>query len=230
MRPQNFETIGSRHLAHIPGEAPHDGESGGLLATAFAAMGVAMPFKADARIFGADEPADYVYMVVRGAVRVCELLEDGRRQINAFYLPGDLFGLEAGKCHQLNAEAVVSSRVRLVRRSVLEAAAACDCALAQALWTATAGSLRQAHHHIMLLGRKSATERVASFLLQMSMRTATDMIELPMSRQDIADYLGLTIETVSRALTRLRQNSAILIPSNRRIVLSNRAGLQRLDS
>jgi CRP/FNR family nitrogen fixation transcriptional regulator len=164
-------------------------------------------------------------------VRTYKVLQDGRRQIGAFLLPGDVFGLEAGGEHGFSAEAIVSSTVRIAKRSVIVSMAARDSEIAADLWARTAGGLRAAQEHMLLLGRKNAEERVATFLLDMARRESTDeLVELPMSRQDIADYLGLTIETVSRTLTQLESKAAIELSSSRRNVLRSRASLQRLNA
>jgi CRP/FNR family nitrogen fixation transcriptional regulator len=193
-------------------------------------MGSQMKFAANSEIFGEGEPAEYVYKVVAGAVRTCKILSDGRRQIGGFYLPGDIFGLEVGTEHQFAAEAINGVTVLVVRRSAIVALAERDCEAARELWSFTGRELKRVQEHMLLLV-KSAQQRVASFLLEMSRRlAATDAIELPMSRQDIADYLGLTIETVSRTMTQLVSEQAIGLPSSRRIVLRNTAALRRLDA
>jgi CRP-like cAMP-binding protein len=193
-------------------------------------MGAAVPFARNAEIYGDNEPAEYVYKVLTGSVRTYKVLSDGRRQIGAFYLSGDIFGLEVGDEHSLSAEAIVDCKVLVIKRSVLVALAARDSEVARQLWTMTAGELQRAQDHIMLLV-KTAQERVAGFLLEMASRgRAGNEVDLPMSRQDIADYLGLTIETVSRTLTQLENNAAIEVPTSRRIVLRNRGALNRLNS
>ncbi len=193
-------------------------------------MGTQMMFGANEEIYGEDEPAEFVYKLVSGAVRTYKILSDGRRQIGAFYLPGDVFGLEVGKVHQFAAEAIGKAVVRVVRRSAIVSLAERDCDVARELWTFTARELHRVQEHMMLLV-KSAQQRVASFLLEMSERLATsDSMQLPMSRQDIADYLGLTIETVSRTMSQLVSESAIDLPSSRRIVLRNRGALRHLNA
>ncbi len=193
-------------------------------------MGSHMRFGANAEIFGEGEPAEYVYKVVTGAVRTYKILNDGRRQIGGFYLPGDIFGLEIGKEHQFSAEAINGVAVLVVRRSAIVSLAERDCEAARELWSFTGRELTRVQEHMLLLV-KSAQQRVASFLLEMSKRlAATDAIELPMSRQDIADYLGLTIETVSRTMTQLVSEQAIGLPSSRRIVLRNAGALRRLNA
>ena len=183
----------------------------------------------NAEIYGEGEPADYLYKVISGTVRTYKVLSDGRRQIGAFYLPGDMFGLEMGDEHTFSAEAITDSKVLVIKRSAVVGLAARDNEVARQLWTLTGRELQRVQDHILLLV-KTAQERVVSFLLEMAARMpAGNAVELPMSRQDIADYLGLTIETVSRTLTSLENAAAIELPSSRRIVLRNRNALGRLN-
>ncbi len=211
------------HPAHLP--AAMHGSFGGM-----DLIGTQMTFGPNEEIFGENEPATYVYKVTKGAVRTAKILSDGRRQIGAFYLPGDIFGLEMGDEHQFSAEAINHATVTMIRRSAVLSLAARDCEAARELWTVTSRELRRVQDHMMLLV-KSAQQRVACFLLEMSERlAATEAIELPMSRQDIADYLGLTIETVSRTMSQLVSDRAIGLPSSRRIVLRNRVALRELNS
>jgi CRP/FNR family transcriptional regulator, nitrogen fixation regulation protein len=196
----------------------------GVIATEFS-------YSKDEEIYGEGEPAEYVYQVIRGAVRTCKLLNDGRRQIGTFHLPGDVFGLEPGSAHRLTAEAIADTTVRLVKRRSLEAAAGSNVRVAHNLWTMTAGELRHAEEHMLLLGRKNAMERVASFLLEMDRRLArAGMMALPMCRRDIGDYLGLTLETVSRALSQLHNEGVLGFSGARQIVLRNRQRLHTMDA
>jgi len=188
-----------------------------------------MPFASNAEIYGENEPAEYVCKILTGTVRTCKVLYDGRRQIVAFYLAGDVFGLESGDEHTFSAEAITDCKVLGIERSALVSLAGRRTDVARQLWAMTATELQRAQDHSMLL-IKSAQERVAGFLLEMAKRSAvTAEVELPMSRRDIADYLGLTIETVSRTLTQLEKGGAIAVPSSRRVVLRNRAALTRLN-
>jgi CRP/FNR family nitrogen fixation transcriptional regulator len=194
-------------------------------------IGAMMPFGRNTEIYAEDEPAEYIYKVVSGAVRTYKLLNDGRRQIGAFHLPGDVFGLEAGNENHFSAEAIVDSTILVVKRNAVTALAMRDSEVARELWTLTAKHLERAQDHMLLLGRKNAQERLAAFLLEMSKRLAGEnTVDLPMSRQDIADYLGLTIETVSRTLTQLESDAAIDLPTSRRIHLRNRAALNQLNA
>ena len=183
--------------------------------------GMQMDFSANEEIFGEEEEADFVYRVVSGAVRTTRLLSDGRRQIVGFYLPGEVFGLECGGAHRFSAEAIVESKIVLVRRSALQRVAARDSAVAHELWQVTAHDLEALQDHMLLLGRKNAAERVASFLRRVAKQTGSSVIELPMSRSDIADHLGLTLETVSRTLSQFARSGAIRLTSARRVELKS---------
>jgi CRP/FNR family transcriptional regulator, nitrogen fixation regulation protein len=199
------------------------------LAQSMQMMGAVMSFSRNSEIFGENEPADYVYKVVSGSVRTYKILSDGRRQVGGFYLPGDIFGLEFADEHTFSAEAISDAKVVVVKRSALTALAGRDASIGRDLFALTGRELRRVQDRVLLLV-KSAQERVAGFLLEMAERAAAgNIVELPMSRQDIADYLGLTIETVSRTLTGLETAAAIEVPTSRRIVLRNRSALDRLN-
>ena len=199
------------------------------LAESIHLMGVTMSYPRNVEIFGEDEPADYVYKVVSGSVRTYKILSDGRRQVCGFYLPDDCFGLQSSEEHSFSAEALTDTKILVVKRSALTALADRDAAVGRELFALTARELRRMQDQVLLLV-KSAQERVASFLVEMSERAAAgNAIELPMSRQDIADYLGLTIETVSRTLTSLEGCAAIQLPTSRCIVLRDRSALNRMN-
>lgn len=188
--------------------------------------GSLMTFGRDEEIFGQGEPAIQVYKVRTGAVRCFKMLSDGRRQIADFYLPGDVFGVEAGTEHRVTAEALTESTVTVARRSALTDGASDEIGRAQALWRLAIGDLQRSQDHALTLGRRCATERVASFLVDIADRLGdADAIVLPMTRQDMADYLGLTIETVSRTLTQLQATGLIRVGSCRCIQLLDRDAL-----
>jgi CRP/FNR family nitrogen fixation transcriptional regulator len=182
-------------------------------------------------IYGETEPADYIYQVVEGAVRSYKLLSDGRRQIGAFHLVGDIFGLANGPVHRFTTEAIVDTTVRLMKRCSLEHVAESDAHVALDLLSMTTSNLQHAEDHMLLLGRKTSLERVAAFLLEMDRRlSAANVMALPMCRRDIADYLGLTLETVSRALSHLHGMGVLdfLGQTQRQIVLRDRHRLADL--
>ena len=193
-------------------------------------MGIPMRFTRNNEIYGEDEPSEYLYQVISGAVRTYRMLDDGRRQISAFYLPGDIFGVEAGDVHLSSAEAVGEAEILVAKRSAVMARAEHEKSLGRQLWMLTARELQRVQEHSLAL-IKSAEERVAGFLLEMAGRSsASAAVELPMSRQDIADYLGLTIETVSRTITQFVQSGTIALETSRRIQLRNRPALNRLNA
>src|SRR6266568_1405970 len=213
-------TTAPRHVPVIPGGNPAD---------AIELMGACMSFARNSEIYGENEPADYLYKIVSGTVRTYKVLVDGRRQIGAFYLPGDIFGLETGDEHTFSAEAISDCKIVVIKRSAVFALAARDNDVARQMWALTARELHRVQEHSLVL-IKSAEERVAGFLLEMADRVPSGgAVELPMSRQDIADYLGLTIETVSRTLKHLENAAAIEVPKRRRILLRNRSALRRLN-
>ena len=193
-------------------------------------MGACMSFVANSEIYGENEPADYLYKIVSGTVRTYKVLVDGRRQIGAFYLPGDIFGLETADEHTFSAEAITDCKITVIKRSAVMALAARDNEVARQMWALTARELHRLQEHSLVL-IKSAEERVAGFLLEMADRVPSGgAVELPMSRQDIADYLGLTIETVSRTLKILEDAATIEVAKRRRILLRNRSALRRLNA
>lgn len=195
-------------------------------------LGVTRSFDKDGEIFAEGDATGCFYKVVSGAVRTSKLLSDGRRQIDAFHLPGDIFGIESGDEHRFGAEAVCDTTVVAYRRCSLDTLAAGDAGFARQVVSAIMRALQRAQAHMLLLGRKSAVEKIATFLLDLSERLAVaGSVDLPMSRADIADHLGLTIETVSRSLTQLERQGVIELPAHRRsILLRDTAALRRLDA
>lgn len=190
-------------------------------------LGVAMRFRRDAEIYAQDDPVEFLYRVTSGVVRTTRLAADGRRQVGDFYYPGDLFGLEPGPDHQFAAEALVDCEVQVLRQAAVRAFAG-DAALDRAVLNATRRQLERMQAHLLLLGRKGAREKVGGFLMAMADRQAAAAADLPMTRQDIADYLGLTIETVSRMLTQLQSEAIVEFPSQRRFRIKRPDALAEL--
>ena len=175
------------------------------------------------------DPADYIFMVVDGVVRSCRTLQNGSRNILGFYLPGELFGW-ANQKHALSVEAATDVMIRYHKRSSLLSVAARDSRMANFLLAETTNELLRAQEHALLIG-KSAKSRVATFLIDLSRRLGkAKYLELPMSHQDIADHLGLTIETVSRTITELERSQVIARLSPRSLVLLSRSSLLRMKN
>ena len=180
-------------------------------------------FPAGAEIYAQGEKAETFYQVEFGAVRVHRLLADGRRQISAFHLAGETFGFEADTTHHFFAEAINATAVRAFRL-----AAGAD--MSHQLLPLALKGLTRAQEHLLVLGRQNAIERVAAFLVDMAERQGgLRQIELPMSRMDIGDYLGLTIETVSRVFTRLKDKGVIRLPSLRNVEIVKHDALHNMS-
>lgn len=195
-----------------------------LLEDLFEDLGHAIVCERNAPIFDEEEAANSVYLVVSGTVRICKFMEDGRRQIGGFHFAGDIFGFEYGARHAFCAEAVSACRLLVVRRTALMDAAARDAELGSALWMLANRELHRMNEHMVLLGRASAADRVMAFLRSVGERLQSpSVVEIPMSRQDMADHLGLNIETVSRMITHLRGEGAIALEGTRRIRLKDAA-------
>lgn len=195
--------------------------------------GVLRSFSKGEELFAEGDRAESFYEVRSGTVRTCKLLSDGRRLIDAFQFAGDIFGIEAGAEHRFSAEAIADVTVVAYRRSRLATMAEADPAFGDRVMQATLRSLERAQSHMLLLGRKTAREKMATFLLDMAERLSDDdeHFELPMQRTDIADHLGLTIETVSRTLTQFDRTGLIHLPaSSRSVALCNKAALRRLEA
>ena len=180
-------------------------------------------------IFAEGEDNDLFYKVISGVVRVCKFLSDGRRQIEAFHVAGDVFGFEMGGEYLLSAEAVNDCTLASYRRRHVEVMAQKDHAITRHLFEVAMENLAQAQNHSLLLGRRGAIEKVASFLLTWAAHSTDQRtVHLAMTRQDIADYLGLTIETVSRSLSQLERDGIIVLSSVREILLKDIEALEDL--
>jgi CRP/FNR family nitrogen fixation transcriptional regulator len=181
-------------------------------------------FAPGSEIYAQGEKAGTIYQVEFGAVRVYRLLSDGRRQISAFYLSGEIFGLEADANHHFFAEAITGTNLRLFPLAKLGD-------VSQKLFALTLHSLTRAQQHLLVLGRQTAAERVAAFLLDLADRQGgLEQVELPMSRMDIGDYLGLTIETVSRVFSKLKDKGIIALPTLRSVEIKKWSALQVMSN
>ncbi|MFZ0267284.1 helix-turn-helix domain-containing protein [Caulobacter sp.] len=191
--------------------------------------GVHHTYRRDETIFDEGEPADRIYQLISGSLRTCRILRDGRRQIEAFHFAGDVFGLESGETYRVAAETLSPTIVRVMPRSALEALACERGDVARRLLELTTDSLRRAQDHVLMLGGRTACERVAALLLDLAERTGAEaLLDVPMTRQDMADYLGLTIETVSRTFTQFQHDSLIALPTTRKVLLRDRRALEAM--
>lgn len=187
-------------------------------------IGMVMNITRGKTIFNDGEDAIYSYKVVEGAVRLSKIMLDGRRQIAEFALPGDLFGFEHSESHELSAEAVTPVTVIRYHRSHIENLGEEFAEVRRELMAHLRHGLTSAQAHLVMLGRQTAKERVAAFLVALANHRGVSegqSLELPMGRQDIADYLGLTIETVCRTLTDLKESQAISIPDRHRVIIGD---------
>ena len=163
-----------------------------------------------ATIYAQSDPAEFIYQVVSGVVRTITLNRDGRRIVHGFHLPGEIFGMEREKIHHCSAEAVCETELVQCPVSRLNTLADTDKEAARELWMSLLVSRDRTAERFMYVLHGTAFEKLAYFLIDLAWRTQSSRrIELPMSRYDIADYLGLSSETVSRTFTTLRTRGLI---------------------
>ncbi|WP_299554552.1 helix-turn-helix domain-containing protein [uncultured Tateyamaria sp.] len=189
--------------------------------------------KAGKHLYHEGDEVEYVYQVVGGVVRLTRMLENGRRQVIAFGYPGDIIGFPADGCHHADCEALVDTTIRAYRRAALDHGDG-DPDLHMALLQAALQEISAMQDHVMMLGQKSAAERVASFLNVITSRHGENQgvhrrIALPMCRNDIADFLGLTTETVSRSFTALRKAGVIALDGAQTITVLRSDALLELS-
>lgn len=210
-----------------PLDDPRKAQPASSLTEVLDRQGLRMTYARDEEIYAQDEEVEFLYRVVSGAVRTTRLTSDGRRQVGDFYYPGDLFGLETGPDHRFSAEALCDCVLLVVRRAAVRAFSG-DAELDRAILDATRRELERAQEHVLLLGRKTAREKVAGFLMSLAQRGPRDAVDLPMGRQDMADYLGLTIETVSRMLTQLQDACVVEFAASRRFRVTRWDALEQI--
>lgn len=180
-------------------------------------------YAANSEIYAQGERASAIYQLAFGAVRIYRLLADGRRQISAFHFAGEVFGLESGDRHEFFAEAIGNVGVRTVRTPA-------NGDFANHLLPVALLGLARAQRHLLLLGRQTALERVAAFLVDMAERQGNDNhVDLPMQRGDIGDYLGLTLETVSRVFSKLKETGTIRMRTARSIEIVDMEALEAMS-
>jgi CRP/FNR family nitrogen fixation transcriptional regulator len=218
---------GIAELAPADHAVAHSGQLEAMVA--LEQIGVRLNFVRNQEIYAEGDGADCWYKVISGAVRICKLLADGRRYIGEFCFSGDCFGLDSATMRNFSAEAVSDAIVMRLPRKATEQLVDQNPALARLLRETMLRDLMNAHSRMLMLGRMTAPERVAAFLLEMfDRRDATRTLSLAMSRNDIADYLGLTIETVCRLLSAFKREGAIAIPNAHQVELHDRAALEAI--
>ncbi|MDE1907566.1 MAG: helix-turn-helix domain-containing protein, partial [Rhodospirillales bacterium] len=180
----------------------------------------------DQEIYGEGTKAECFFKVVTGVVRLCKFLSDGRRQVMSFHFADDVFGVEAGAAHSVSAEAVCDCTLMVYRRCNLESVASGNEDIVRQMFFHAMRNADQARDHTLLLGRCTAVERVACFLRHQARHGGNNSeVVLEMSRIDIADYLGLTIETVSRTLSKLERDRVIELVTSRIIRIKSFSAL-----
>jgi CRP-like cAMP-binding protein len=195
-------------------------------------FGITQALQHDREIHGEGNSAEFCYRIISGCVRMVKLMEDGRRQIGEFLMAGDLLGFNVLDCYDFSAETVTDVVLRRYPRRMVDAVAGTNLTLARQLRDMISVNLRTAHARLVLLGRKTASERIATFLLEMAQRlpySRPHVLKLPMGRTDIADHLGLTIETVCRLLGQLRRDGTIATDRGS-ITIRDLAALQQMAS
>jgi CRP/FNR family transcriptional regulator len=175
----------------------------------FRHLGCRMRLNTGQSLFRQGESATSVFTVAEGALKSYRILADGRRQVTGFHFPGDFIGTATHEDHEVTTEALENSSVCAFPVRRFDDFVEDHPAMERELYIASARELAAAKQQMVLLGRKTAIERVASFFLALSERASTNVIELPMNRSDIADYLGLTKETVSRVFAGLKSDRII---------------------
>jgi len=194
----------------------------------FPAAGAVLSFPQDRLIYAEGETANVFFKVVSGVVRTCKFMSDGRRQIDAFYVAGEIFGFETGVEHLLSAEAVCDCMVVPLRRKPFDSLS--GETVPRELLAFAMRNFARAQEHSLLLGRRSAIEKVAAFLLEWAEPTkAGHVVNLAMTRHDIADYLGLTIETISRTLSQLERDKIIELSTVRQILIKDITALRDMQ-
>ena len=190
-------------------------------------------FEPGQEVVGEGDPTENFFLVMRGLFRAVKFTPDGRRQVFAFYMSGDLCGLEPDKTHKLTIEAVECASMAVLARQACRLRMNDDPRLNAALFDGATRALTLSIDHMMMIGRSSAEERLAWFLTMLMARSGIPnarVLDLAMQRQDIADYLGLTIETVSRTFTLFRDRGLLSLPHKRRVLILRPDLLARLAS
>jgi CRP/FNR family transcriptional regulator len=196
--------------------------------SAFKSLGWMLKLSPGQALFHEGDPATRVFTVTSGTLKLYKILADGRRQVTGFMHPGDFLGISVDDEHAFSAEAVDRAELCWFPRGRFDDFVEDHGAMEGELYRMAAHELAAAQRQFVLLGRKTAIERIATFLLELAARVpaGTSVVRLPMSRSDIADYLGLTKETVSRVLSALKRDRVIRLQALDRVEIVDRAALE----
>lgn len=194
----------------------------GLLAKSFSRPRPVTLHTPEAEIYAQGEKSGTLYRIEFGAVRIYRLMSDGRRQVVAFHIAGETFGFEGGRVHSFFAECIVSTGLTTVDVDG-------DGRYSTDLMELALKEMVRAQEHLLVVGKQCALEKLAVFLIDLAERQGEcDRIDIPMTRTDIGDYLGMTIETVSRNLSKLKAEGVVRLKSSRSIEVVKPERLQRL--
>jgi CRP-like cAMP-binding protein len=208
--------------AHLP---PQSGEA----LSALDRIGKAMSLNRGETLFYEGDDALYCFKVISGALRSCRMLTDGRRHIAEFFLPGDFIALDAKEAYRFTTEAVIDTKLIRYQRHSVDQMTEAQPRLNRCLLDILCRNLSAAQQQMLLLGRKNAVERMASFLLMMAGRASDgESVSLPMTRSDIADHLGLTTETVSRIFGQLKTRHVIQLNGASEVLVKDIGALEEL--
>jgi CRP-like cAMP-binding protein len=196
-------------------------------------LGTVVRHERNRTIYFEGDDVQHCFKVRSGTVRLCKMTEDGRRQIAAFLSAGDLFGWVDRDTYSFSAEAVTDVTVEKYSRRSIDDAATADPTMMHRMLAVVSEQLTSAHNHLLLLGRMTAPERIASFLIDLAKRKSASRadagtIELHMNRKDLADYLGLTVETVSRVMSALKRKGLISFSTPECVRVTQSTALERL--
>lgn len=215
-----LHTDGQKRVVALPG-----------IADALLRIGQVTHCRKDGTVYEAGSQADHIFRVTSGTLRVVQLLPDGRRHICSFLNPGDFFGFSEIGEHAVSVEAITEASLLRYPRRQFESILQSHADAGQQIFRLMCHQLSMSNRMLLLLGRKTAAERLASFLRIMADSgdiVRGSQIYLPMSRADIADHLGLTIETVSRTITQFRQQKIIEISDRHQVRILNPEALEEM--
>lgn len=196
----------------------------------FKALGRTVKLSPGQVLFHEGDPVTRVFTLTKGLLKLYNLLPDGRRHVTGFVHPGGFLGISMDEEHVFSAEAVEHAQLCWFPKNGFDGFVGEHAPMERELYRMAAHELASAHRQMLLLGRKTANERLATFLITHAGRGANGLVRLPMNRSDIADYLGLTKETVSRVLSAFRRDRLIRLRAIDEVEILEREGLEDVAS